>query len=1125
MSPYQPTVTEIHLNNIIACLIPTVTLLNQVDGAFDIPFIQAISNTAHSLITALQIKSETAGSLLPATLYHVGKFTEYVMFYSFGNTSSVMQTAILRRASVVPLLCSPRCSDHGFESVKISFDVDYILRSGAATHEGRSAGNKTEVCVCVLARGETTAREGNEMSEGQVSFLFLENVRYITAAFQPLWLQHKAANDMFAGVNEDFYVVSESGCSLVNGTFVGVNKRNRFHASLVTSAGPGVGRSQCPQQTKYIPSEHFTKYRHFLRHNTMETRSNCQAGLEEALKAFKAHFMLVEASLLTSTSVTELQKKTDHMHEELLELVANVSDGTISDRSSSVCASSSLSKQPVIQESDIPEYHRLTKQPKIFHGRHSELKDIVTCLTQQSANIAILGPGGIGKTSLAKAALHHSQIAAKYQDRFFIATESATNNIELAALIGSHLALKPGKDLTNSVIQYLSEGPPCLLVLDNLEMSWEPLESCGGVEDFLSLLTDITHLALIITMRGAERPAKTFIEIADDFHDSKDIDQLLQLTDNMPLAVNPIAHLVDYECCSDVLLCWETEKTALLSSGNDKRSSLDASIDVSLASPHMMSSPGAKDLLSLLSILPDGLSDIELFQCNLPIQNIMGCRAILLGTSLAYYDDKQQLKSLVPPCYHQAEVKYNIEMLDTIYQHPIANPELLIAETLAHFYQLNDPGLEAQFYNAVGHYQLYFKRDLSAAAKSLGKALSLARSCEDSKSHLRALIEISWLKYKSGDYAAAQMHAHGVQQFAWQSTDLYQEANALRLEAACLMYQGDLKEALVLSQRAKERLHLCGMQGGELDCSVMGHLAEVHLLKSEYLEARHIHMELSTGTKQHKVNNARTLLNIVEIDIIIATLADLNLREGNTVAAKDFLQQGLKTAWGHDPDAVSYCLERLGNVTHWTSTGITWSDTWTVIYLVHAKKKAQETLALHKALCFMGTVYLSKGDEHTAPSLFVVALQGFTYMDIHRSRADCMLHLGDIAKHRGDLVRAAELWKEARPLFAQSSQAKDIAQIDIQLASIDQVLSDTLAHLRNLKIVGLGGIPTGLKPLTQLLATGPKTFKASQCVCRLETAWQGFAEPCGAGWSANPVAGARDITLFMPSENFSHMYA
>ncbi|KAJ7493530.1 hypothetical protein FB451DRAFT_1490670, partial [Mycena latifolia] len=274
-------------------------------------------------------------------------------------------------------------------------------------------------------------------------------------------------------------------------------------------------------------------------------------------------------------------------------------------------------------------------------------------LNEESPRIAILGAGGMGKTSLACATLHHPDIAAKYEDRLFVACDSAHNGIGIAALLGAHLGLKPGKDLTKPVLRYLSGRSSSLLILDNLETSWEPKESRSSVEGFLSLLTGIKQLALIITMRGAERPAKvrwtrpflqplkpltdhaawqTFIDIAEDSHDSEDVHQILKLTDNMPLAVDLIAHL-----------------TSLLSSGHDKRSSLDASIALSFSSSRMNSLPGAKDLLSLLSILPDGLSDSELLQCNLPIQNILACKATLLGTSLAYLNNNnKRLKSLVP---------------------------------------------------------------------------------------------------------------------------------------------------------------------------------------------------------------------------------------------------------------------------------------------------------------------------------------------------------------------------------------------------------------------------------------------------------------------------------------------
>lgn len=170
-------------------------------------------------------------------------------------------------------------------------------------------------------------------------------------------------------------------------------------------------------------------------------------------------------------------------------------------------------------------------------------------------------------------------------------------------------------------------------------------------------------------MRGAERPAKvrwtrpfllplkpldddaawqTFIDIADDRHDPDEINEILSLTDNMPLAINLLAHLVEAEDCSAVLCRWNAEKTSLISEGYDRRTNLDLSILLSLSSPRITSEPDSRELLGLLSILPDGLSDVELLQSNLPVMNIHRCRAALIRTTLAYIDEHNRLKVLVP---------------------------------------------------------------------------------------------------------------------------------------------------------------------------------------------------------------------------------------------------------------------------------------------------------------------------------------------------------------------------------------------------------------------------------------------------------------------------------------------
>jgi hypothetical protein len=196
-------------------------------------------------------------------------------------------------------------------------------------------------------------------------------------------------------------------------------------------------------------------------------------------------------------------------------------------------------------------------------------------------------------------------------------------------------------------------------------------------------------------MRGAERPAKfqwthpflqplhplsdeaahqTFVDITDNMYANKDIKQHLQLTDNMPLAVDLIGHLVDCEGLASAMARWETEKTSMLSVGHDHRSNLDASISLSLSSPRI--TPDSKKLLSLLPILPNGISDVELVQSNLPISNILNCKDTLLATSLAHLDGRKRLLSLMPVREH--------------IRHFLPPPQICIQSLHCHFYLLLD---------------------------------------------------------------------------------------------------------------------------------------------------------------------------------------------------------------------------------------------------------------------------------------------------------------------------------------------------------------------------------------------------------------------------------------------------
>jgi uncharacterized protein HemY len=79
-----------------------------------------------------------------------------------------------------------------------------------------------------------------------------------------------------------------------------------------------------------------------------------------------------------------------------------------------------------------------------------------------------------------------------------------------------------------------------------------------------------------------------------------------------------------------------------------------------------------------------------------------------------------------------------------------------------------------------------------------------------------------------------------------------------------------------------------------------------------------------------------------------------------------------------------------------------------------------------------------------ALSILMVALEGFTQMDVHQSRAECMNTIGKLYVRRGDVGRAREMWEAAQLLFQRSEQQKEVAKIDekLQRLSIAQKLDE-----------------------------------------------------------------------------------
>jgi len=268
---------------------------------------------------------------------------------------------------------------------------------------------------------------------------------------------------------------------------------------------------------------------------------------------------------------------------------------------------------------------------------------IFTSLGTRPAHIAILGPGGYGKSTLANAVLTHERVQEHFGDaRYFVPCESTFSSgallIELAKTLG---VFDGATDTLWSRISTMMNSKDNILCLDNFESPWDQDgDTRNSVEELLSRVAEFRCTTLLITMRGTVRPAQTqwtmpflpplmtlncdaarqvWEHIADNYDEFAE--ELTKVVDYVPLAVSLLAHLAQATSPQILLKLWNSEQTRFIHTGQTNRqSNLEYSIQLSINSSRMRANPSAKELLGVLSMLPDGMhtKQVERFIMVLP---------------------------------------------------------------------------------------------------------------------------------------------------------------------------------------------------------------------------------------------------------------------------------------------------------------------------------------------------------------------------------------------------------------------------------------------------------------------------------------------------------------------------
>lgn len=253
---------------------------------------------------------------------------------------------------------------------------------------------------------------------------------------------------------------------------------------------------------------------------------------------------------------------------------------------------------------------------------------------------ALLGAGGMGKTSTVLHILHQQSVVNRYGNhRYFVCCDATTSAETLAGLIIRSLPVSvmhhDEENMLNVMHQALCHMPRTLLVLDNFETLLNVGSSPTRVSDLLQRIVNAESLSLIITMRGAVPPygikwthqhslgplaapaAKdAFLAInplfGDESNDNRhDLEELLAEMDYVPLAIRLLASVSIGFSPQYILRRWKNEKIGMLSTGDGSLENIEVSIRLSIAALDVTNNFEAVQLLGLLSQLPDGLLQWE----------------------------------------------------------------------------------------------------------------------------------------------------------------------------------------------------------------------------------------------------------------------------------------------------------------------------------------------------------------------------------------------------------------------------------------------------------------------------------------------------------------------------------
>jgi tetratricopeptide (TPR) repeat protein len=274
----------------------------------------------------------------------------------------------------------------------------------------------------------------------------------------------------------------------------------------------------------------------------------------------------------------------------------------------------------------------------MMYGRNDLVAEL-TNLVLNDEHIALIGPGGMGKSSVAKAIINEPLVTKKFADRrFFVAYDGldpSTITLEtfmtrFAGALGIEIA---GTDPVRQISAFLRSAG-ALVVLDNAETFEEASASSAlKIPPAIADIADIPGVILILTSRSRRNAPNvrwitkdippldlssaqaTFFQIyqrASYSEAGEDIRDLLEELDFHPLSINILANAAQQNGWSPATLLkrWDDRHSKVLDAGKGRLQSLSDTMQLSLSSPSIqdLGEDGLRALI-IIAFLPQGLNE------------------------------------------------------------------------------------------------------------------------------------------------------------------------------------------------------------------------------------------------------------------------------------------------------------------------------------------------------------------------------------------------------------------------------------------------------------------------------------------------------------------------------------